>query len=295
MFKLKNIALGLLLVTSGFLAACDQSSSASGTTTVSTKSSLTNADAVAKIVEVTDANAAELLINQGDRSVVVAYSSNENSAAQTEQLETMAREANAYTGAVKFYRLDVAKNATTWTNITHGRKWDHGPYFLLVKANPLTVGTVVDLKGANEVTVSNMDGLRLRAEITRFFKATLPVSHTNVAQVDEQVIKPAMPTFIMAYRNKGAQNPVEQFRRFNYESQLYAGRVNFVLVDLDQSDISSKLGFTLPKQDEPYYVVYDPNRKVGLIINNPLLSQALMEDAIRSYFGPGHEPATVTN
>jgi hypothetical protein len=294
MSKLKTIALGLLIVTAGILAGCEQSSSASNGNSASTRS-LQNADAVAKIVEITDANAAALLINQGDRSVVVAYSSNESSGPQTEQLETMAREANAYTGAVSFYRLDVAKNPTTWSNITHGRKWDHGPYFLLVKANPLTVGTVVDLKGASEVAVSSMDGLRLRAEIKRFFKAALPVSHTNIAQVDEQVLKPGLPTFIMAYRNKGAQNPVEQFKRFNYESQLYAGRVNFVLVDLDQPDISKELGFTLPKQDEPYYVVYDPKRKVGLLVNNPLLSQALMEDAIRSYFGPGHEPAIVTN
>ncbi|MBK7840290.1 MAG: hypothetical protein IPJ49_21935 [Candidatus Obscuribacter sp.] len=50
------------------------------------------------------------------------------------------------------------------------------------------------------------------------------------------------------------------------ESQLYAGRVNFVMVDLDQPDLSSKLGIKLPYQDDTYFVVYNPTARDGSMV-----------------------------
>ncbi len=255
--------------------------------------SLRTVEAILKLEELTDANAEQLLLKQGDKAVVVAYSSKESSPAQNAQLELIARDSHNYTGAIKFYRLDQARYPRTWSDISQNVAWNRGPYFLLVNNNPLMIGTVKDLSGAGEVAVHSISSDRLRAEIARFLKIRPPVYHVTVDDVDRLVLQPGLPTFIMAYRNRGPQNVTTQFQRFAYESQLYAGRVNFVLVDLDQSDLSSRLGFNLPRQDDPYYVVYKPNGKVGLLINNPLLSEALMEDAIRSYFGPGHEPARV--
>ncbi|WP_094585165.1 hypothetical protein [Synechococcus sp. BO 8801] len=250
-------------------------------------------DAILKLEELTDANAAHLLLELGNKSMVVVYSSKESSPTQTAQLDLIARDSNNYVGAIKFYRLDQAKYPKTWSDISHNEVWRRGPIFMLVNNNPKMIGTVKDLKDGAEVTVHSISTDRLRAEITRFLKIRPLVYHVTVDEVDRLILKPGLPTFIMAYRNKGPQNMPTQFQRFAYESQLYAGRVNFVLIDLDQGDPSAQLGFTFPKQDDPYYVVYKPKDKVGLLINNPLLSETLMEDAIRSYFGPGHEPAKV--
>lgn len=295
MSHFKHVTMGLIVLATAMLAGCGQAATGSNPnqTTSSQSAPLKNVDAILKLEELTDSNAEQLLLKQGDKAVVVAYSSKENSLVQKEQLELIARDSHNYTGAIKFYRLDQAKYPKTWSDISHNTPWGHGPYFLLVNNNPLMIGTVKDLKGGVEEAVHSISSDRLRAEITRFLKIRPPVYHVTVGDVDRLVIQPGLPTFIMAYRNRGPQNVTTQFQRFAYESQLYAGRVNFVLVDLDQGDISTKLGFTLPKQDDPYYVVYNPNGKVGLLINNPLMSESLMEDAIRSYFGPGHEPAKV--
>ncbi|MBW4531542.1 MAG: hypothetical protein KME02_12740 [Aphanothece saxicola GSE-SYN-MK-01-06B] len=256
-------------------------------------SAMRTVEAILKLEELTDANAAHLLLVLGNKSMVVVYSSKESSPAQAAQLDLIARDSNNYVGAIKFYRLDQAKYPKTWSDISHNETWKRGPVFMLVNNNPKLIGTVKDLKDGVEVPVHSISTDRLRAEITRFLKIRPPVYHVTVDEVERLILQPGLPTFIMAYRNKGPQNITTQFQRFAYESQLYAGRVNFVLIDLDQGDPSSKLGFKLPKQDEPYYVVYKPKGKVGLLINNPLLSEVLMEDAIRSYFGPGHEPAKV--
>ena len=197
--------------------------------------------------------------------------------------------ADVFSGDSRWQTLDVPTgDRFAWeADSTYVR---NPPYFDGMTMDP---APVKDIKGGVEEAVHSISSDRLRAEITRFLKIRPPVYHVTVGDVDRLVIQPGLPTFIMAYRNRGPQNVTTQFQRFAYESQLYAGRVNFVLVDLDQGDVSTKLGFTLPKQDDPYYVVYNPNGKVGLLINNPLMSESLMEDAIRSYFGPGHEPAKV--
>ena len=295
MSRFKPFAVSLIVLAHGMLAGCGQACAASnaGQANSNQSAKLTNVDAILKLEELTDANAEQLLLKQGDKAVIVAYSSKESSSAQTAQLEMIARDSHNYTGAIKFYRLDQAKYPKTWSDISHNTPWGHGPYFMLLNNNPLMIGTIKDLKGGVEEAVHSVSSDRLRAEVARFLKIKPPVYHVTVGDVDRLVLQPGLPTFIMAYRNKGPQTVNTQFQRFAYESQLYAGRVNFVLVDLDQGDISAKLGFTLPKQDDPYYVVYKPNGKVGLLINNPLMSEPLMEDALRSYFGPGHEPAKV--
>ncbi len=293
MSRFNPIALSLILLAATVVPGCAHSASNPAISSSRSNSAVRNVEAILKLQELTDSNAEQLLLKQGDKVMIVAYSSKENSPTQTAQLELIARDSHNYTGAIKFYRLDQAKYPKTWSDISRKEPWSKGPVFMLVNNNPLMIGTVKDLNGGVEEAVHSISSDRLRAEIARFLKIKPPVYHVTVADVDRLVLQPGLPTFIMAYRNRGPQNITTQFQRFAYQSQLYAGRVNFVLVDLDQGDVSSKLGFTLPMQDEPYYVVYKPDGKVGLLINNPLLSEVAMQDAIRSYFGPGHEPAIV--
>lgn len=255
-------------------------------------STLKNYEPILQLEELTDANAANLLIQQGGKSFVVAYSSKEG-AAQNDFLDMVVRESHNYTGAVKFYRLDQAKYPTAWSNITNGRTWTKGPCYLLVNNSPLVIGTIMDTVNGVDVPVHNLTSARLNAEIARLFKVQLPVSHVNIDNVDQKVLAPALPTLIMAYRNKGPNHDPVEFQRFVYESQLYVGRVNFVFVDLDQDDISTKLGIKLPKQDDAYFVVYDPTKRNGSMAFDPNLSTTNMEVIIRTYFGPGHEPAKV--
>ena len=293
----KFISLSLLAV---LLVGCKPDQPAHGAsgnsnTNSAQASTLKNYDAVAKLEELTDANSAALLLQPDARSVVIVYSSNERSASQTEQLEQFARESHKFTGAVKFYRLDQASYPTVWTNISGGRTWTQGPCFLLVSNSPKMIGTVVESKNGVDVPMHALTAERITAEIARFFKVRLPVTHVDVNNVDQVVAAPALPTFIMAYRSKGPTNDTAQFQRFVYESQLYAGRVNFVMVDLDQPDLSSKLGIKLPYQDDTYFVVYNPTARDGSMVFDPALSTKGMESAIRTYFGPGHEPATVVN
>lgn len=294
--QLTFVSLGLILLAAPDGPDLAQPLSASGLAPIVSSrppSALRHVEAILKLEELTDTNAEQLLLRQGDKAVVVAYSSKEASPTQTAQLELIARDSHNYTGAIKFYRLDQARYPKTWRDISQNTAWTQGPVFMLVNNKPLMIGTVKDLKGGVEESVHSISSDRLRAEIARFLKIWPPVYHVTGADVNRLVLQPGLPTFLMAYRNRGPQNVTTQFQRFAYESQLYSGRVNFVLVDLDQGDISPQLGFHLPKQDDPYYVVYKPAGKVGLLINNPLMSEALMEDAIRSYFGPGHEPARV--
>lgn len=271
---------------------------ASGNTTSTTTtqvSALKTYDAVSKLEELTDANSAALLLQPDARSVIIAYSSKQNSPLQTEQLEQFLRESHKFTGAVKFYRLDQATYPTAWNNISGGRAWTQGPCFLMVSNSPQMIGTVVETKNGVDVPMHALTADRITAEIARFFKVRLPVTHVDVNNVDQVVAAPGLPTFIMAYRSKGPTNDTAQFQRFVYESQLYAGRVNFVMVDLDQPDLSNKLGIKMPLQDDTYFVVYNPTARDGSMVFDPALSTKGMEAAIRTYFGPGHEPATVIN
>lgn len=293
MSKLKLISLSLLVV---FIVGCKPSGSSaqsnppSQSTAATQTSALKDYDPLMQLEELTDVSAPNLLLNQGNKSFVVVYSSKETG--QDEQLATVVRESHNYTGAVKFYRLDQAKNPTTWTNIT-SRPWKGGPCFILVNNAPVAIGTVMDTVGGVDVPVNTLSSARLNAEIVRFLKVQVPVTQVNVDNVDAVVAGPAIPTFVMAYRNKGPNNDPAEFQRFVYESQLYAGRVNFVIVDLDQDDISTKLGIKLPKQDDAYFIVYDPKARNGSMVYDPHLTTKGMEAAIRMYFGPGHEPATV--
>jgi hypothetical protein len=290
MSRLNRIALSLIILAVTVAPGCGQSSSPSSPNLLpfnSSSSAINDVDAGLKIQELTDTNAAQLLLSPGAKSVVIAYSSKEASAAQTEQLELMARDSHNYAGVVNFYRLDQAKYPNAWSAITRNASWDKGPYFLMVYSDQKMVITVADQQGK---AVHAMTSDVLSGEVNRSLKVKPPVFHVTADQVDRLIHQSGRPVLIMAYRNNGPQNITAQFQRFAQQAPLYAGRVNFLLLDLDQTDISDKLGMKLPKQNDPYYVVYDPSRKVGYQINNALLSDAALQDAIRSYFGPGHEP-----
>jgi len=144
-----------------------------------------------------------------------------------------------------------------------------------------------------DVPLHTMSSARMSAEIARFFKIPPLVTHANPDNVDQLVLNPGLPTFIMVYRNSSPQRDLRQFHRFVYESQLYKGRVGFVYIDLDQPDLSGKLGLTIPKQDAPYYLLYNPQTGKYKVVNDPTLSGKQMEMEISQFFGPGHEPATV--
>ena len=286
--KLFILSLCLLL-----LVGCNPQSSVEATHSGGSQKQVVDRDAVLNLEELTDANSEELLLKRNMPSFVVVYSSKESNPAQTQQLEQIVRDSHNYAGAVNFYRLDQAKYPNTWSNITNGRSWSQGPCFLLFSINPVMIGTVMEQQNGIDVPVHTMSSARMSAEIARFMKIKPLVTHANLDNVDPLVIQPALPTFIMAYRSKGPHHDALQFQRFVYESQLYAGRVNFVYVDLDQPDLSSKLGITLPKQDDVYYVLYNPKSKTSQTVADPALSGRQMETVILKFFGPGHEPAKV--
>lgn len=260
---------------------------------VSQGAALADSDPVLRLEELTEANHEALLLKDDARSIVIAYSSLEASAAQTELLTMMLRESHPYKGVINFYRLDQARHPVVWHDVKKGAAWTTGPYFLLVNASPPMIGTIVEARNGVDSPLHQISQERLKAEIVRFFKVQLPVSHVSVSDIAEKVSAPALPTFIMAYRSKGPKYDRNGFQPFVYESQLYAGRVNFVMVDLDESDVSYKLGIKMPKQDDTYFVVYNPTARNGAMIFDPALSTKNMEEAIRQYFGPGHEPAQV--
>jgi hypothetical protein len=290
MTRSNPIALALIILAATVITGCSQSSSPSGPNQLTfshSSSAIKDVDAGLKIQELTDTNAAQLLLSPGAKSVVIAYSSKEASAAQTQQLELIARDSHNYAGVVNFYRLDQAKYPRAWSAITSNTTWVGGPCFLMVYSDQKMVAIVKDLQ---DNIVRTMPSDRLSAEVARFLKVKPPVFHVTADQVDRLIHQSGRPVVIMAYRNNGPQNITTQFQRFAEQAPFYAGRVNFLLLDLDQADISDKLGMKLPKQNDPYYVVYDPSRKVGYQANNALLSNADLQDAIRSYFGPGHEP-----
>lgn len=287
-FKLLVLPLFLLLV-----VGCNPQQSEDRAPSGGSQQTVVNHDAVLKLEELTDANSEELLLKRNMPSFVVVYSSKESNPAQTQQLEQIVRDSHNYAGAVNFYRLDQAMYPNTWSNITNGRAWSQGPCFLLFSVNPVMIGTVMEQQNGIDVPVHTMSSARMSAEIARFIKIKPLVIHANIDNVDSLVVSPALPTFIMAYRSKGPHHDLFQFKRFVYESQLYAGRVNFVYVDLDQPDLSSKLGIALPKQDEIYYVLYNPKSKTSQMVADPALSGKQMEAVILKFFGPGHEPAKV--
>jgi len=242
-----------------------------------------------KLQALTDANAASLLLKEGTRSVVIVYSSRQHSQRQTAQLEMVLRQSRTYTGAVSFYRLDHAQHPKAWQDITMGRPWTQGPVFILVRTSPAMIGTVSDKA---DQPIHDLSSARLKAEIFRFFsKLQLPVEHVNLENVDRDVIAAGLPTFLMAYRSRSAFNDQAQFQRFVYESQLYANRVKFVMVDLDEGDLSRHLGVPLPRRDAPYFVLYKPATRTGSMLFEPALSTQGMEKAIRDHFGL--EPARV--
>lgn len=248
---------------------------------------------ILNLEELTDSNSQSLLLQSDKPSFVVVYSSKESSPAQNQQLEQIVRDSHNYTGAVNFYRLDQAKYPITWSNISNGRPWTQGPCFLLVSINPVMIGTVMEQQAGIDVPLHTMSSARMSAEIARFFKIPPLVTHANPDNVEQLVLNPGLPTFIMVYRNSSPQRDLRQFHRFVYESQLYKGRVGFVYIDLDQPDLSGKLGLTIPKQDEPYYLLYNPQTGKYKVVNDPTLSGKQMEMEISQFFGPGHEPATV--
>ncbi|MDX1989223.1 MAG: hypothetical protein SFV17_21235 [Candidatus Obscuribacter sp.] len=249
--------------------------------------------ALLNLQELNDSNSEELILKSGKPSFVVVYSSKESSPAQEQQLEQIVRDSHNYTGAVNFYRLDQAKYPNTWSNISNGRPWSQGPCFLMVSINPLMIGTVMEQQSGIDVPLHTISSGRMSAEIQRFFKIPPLVTHINADNVDQLVLNPGLPTFIMVYRNSSPQRDLTQFHRFVYESQLYKGRVGFVYIDLDQLDLSSKLGLSIPQQGAPYYLLYNPQTRKYQVINNPTLSGKEMEMAISQFFGPGHEPAKV--
>ncbi len=252
---------------------------------------IAEADPIARLDELTEANHVQRLLADGTKSVIIAYSNLETSALQTELLTMMLRESHIYTGAVNFYRLDHARHPIVWSNVKHGAAWTTGPVFLLVNNAPKMIGTIVDVNNGVETPRHEMSSDRLRAEIARFFKVRLPLFHANVADVGDKVTAVGLPTFMMAYRSKGPKYDRARFQSFVYESQLYAGRVNFVMIDLDESDVSHKLGIAFPKQDDTYFVVYNPKVRDGAMIFDPTLTTKGMESSIRQYFGI--EPARV--
>ena len=122
------------------------------------------------LVEITAANADNILVDLQGKTFVVAYSSKEASAAQAQQIELITREAAIYAGRVAFVRLDVDKSADVFAALSGQRKWDHGCYFFIVNNNPNFVGTISDnYNGASE-PIHVISSLRLHAEINNYLK-----------------------------------------------------------------------------------------------------------------------------
>jgi hypothetical protein len=139
MSQFKLVTMGLIVLATSIIAGCGQAATGSNPNQPASSQSapLKNVDAILKLEELTDSNAEQLLLKQGDKAVVVAYSSKENSLAQKAQLELIARDSHNYTGAIKFYRLDQAKYPKTWSDISHNTTWDHGPYFPAGQQQPV--------------------------------------------------------------------------------------------------------------------------------------------------------------
>lgn len=265
-----------------------------------TPSAIHTADPLQVLPEVTDANAADLLINSKGMSLVVSYSTKESSPAQQQQLEMIARESHDYAGLVGFYRLDVDKYPNTWKGLSKGEAWTHGLNFRMINASvsPPQVASMTDIKNGVEIPKYSLTKKELRDHINSFLKVAPLVWHITDAQM---VFDAAVPTVIMVYRSSSPQTVMlpMQFQNFAYESQLYPNRVAFALLDMDQYDASAGLGMNLPKQDNAYYVLFVPGKKlgsgVGMIIDNLLLNDKDMEYDIYSYFGPKYGPIKVPN
>lgn len=257
------------------------------------------ADVLQVLPEITDTNAADLLIKSKGMSLVVSYSSAEASPAQDAQLAMIARESHDYAGLVGFYRLDVAKYPNTWKTISQGATWTHGLNFRMYNSatNPMQMGNIVDNVNGKDVPKYSLTKAELRDHINNFLKVAPLVWHITDAQ---QVFDTGLPAVIMVYRGTSPQTLIlpMQFQNYAYRSQLYPNRVAFFLLDRDQYDASSGLGMDLPKQDNAYYVLFQPGKKlgtgIGMVINNQLLSDSDLEYSIFSYFGPKYGPSKVS-
>jgi hypothetical protein len=122
------------------------------------------------LVELTAANANDLLVGLQGKTFIVAYSSKESSAAQTQQLALITREAANYAGRLAFVRLDVDKYPEVFAALYSNRKWDHGPYFFIVSNNPNFRATISDTFNGTSDPVHSIGSVRLHAEINDYLK-----------------------------------------------------------------------------------------------------------------------------
>jgi hypothetical protein len=290
----KTYLLGAIIAVFGMFGAFTTPVSAA------TPAAIHTADPLQVLPEVTDANAADLLLNSKSMSLVVSFSAKEASPAQQQQLEMIARESHDYAGLVGFYLLNVDKYPNTWAAISKGQAWTHGLNFRMINASvkPVEAATISDVKNGVQIPKQSLTKKELRDNINNFLKVAPLVWHITDAQ---QVFDTGVPAVIMVYRSSSPQTLMlpMQFQNYAYESQLYPNRVAFFLLDLDQYDASSGLGMTLPKQDNAYYVLFVPGKKlgsgVGMVIDNQLLNNRDLEYDIYSYFGTNYGPIKVPN
>lgn len=124
----------------------------------------------ASLVELTAANANDLLVGLQGKTFIIACSSKEASAAQAQQMALVTREAAFYAGRLPFLRLDVDKYPEVFAALSHNRKWDHGCYFFIVSNNPNYIATLSDnFNGASEA-LHSLSSIRLREEINNYLK-----------------------------------------------------------------------------------------------------------------------------
>jgi len=122
------------------------------------------------LVELTAANANDLLVNLHGKSFIIAYSSKESTSAQQQQINLIAREGLNYGGQVNFLRLDVDKYPEVFAALSNNRKWDHGPYFFIVSNNPNYIAIISDnFNGASDA-LHSISSVRLHEEINNYLK-----------------------------------------------------------------------------------------------------------------------------
>ena len=122
------------------------------------------------LVELTAANANDLLVGLQGKTFIVAYSSREVSPAQTAQIALITREARNYAGRLPFVRLDVDKYPEVFAALSSKRKWEHGPYFIIVSTNPNFRAILSDNFNNERDPLHAIGSVRLHAEINDFLK-----------------------------------------------------------------------------------------------------------------------------
>ena len=122
------------------------------------------------LVELTAANANDLLVGLQGKTFIIAYSSKESSPAQTQQIALITREAANYAGRLPFVRLDVDKYPEVFAALYANRKWDHGPYFFIVSNNPNYIATLSDNFNNTSDPLHSIGSVRLHAEINDYLK-----------------------------------------------------------------------------------------------------------------------------